>query len=119
MFSAIFGMFTHEMSPLNNMKVLFFNNCVIGQDVCLERLRAGELIVHGYDSQVWKGALWVKVQHVWPCQVVLTSTLPLNLYFTNAIFTVWLPDNIPNVKKTQTNNKNMRISCYELIKEFI
>lgn len=32
-------------------------------------------------------------------QVVLRSTLPINLYFTNAIFTVWLPDNIPYVEK--------------------
>lgn len=56
------------------------------------------------DSQVWgeKSALWVvltargiSTQRLLHAQVVLRSALPINLYFTNAIFAFWLPDNIP------------------------
>lgn len=56
-------------------------------------------------------------------QVVLRSTLPLNLYFTNAIFTVWLPDNIPYVKKvrlfkkkTLKKKKNVLTYCKKVVK---
>lgn len=78
------------------------------------------------DSQVWNGALWEEVQRV-DCgvltaggisprrlvhaQVVLRSTLPINPYFTNAIFTVWLPDNIPYVKKTDCFKTKVRTYC--------
>lgn len=48
-------------------------------------------------------ALGISPRRVLHTQVVLCSTLPINLCFTNAIFLVWPPDNIPHVEGKKIN----------------
>lgn len=53
-------------------------------------------------------------------QVVLRSTLPINrrdiLCFSNATFTLWLPDNIPcSTKKMKFHLKHVNIFSYRLL----